>query len=45
VSADAAYASNENMNTVAALGAAPFIAFKATAKPKDDSSVCRKMFH
>jgi transposase len=45
VSADAAYASHENMNTVAALGATPFIAFKATAKPKDDGSVYRKMFH
>ena len=45
VSADAAYASHENMNTVAARGATPFIAFKATAKPEDDGSVYRKMFH
>jgi transposase len=45
VSADAAYASHENMNTVAALGATPFVAFKASAKPKDDGSVYRKMFH
>ncbi len=33
------------MNAVAALGATPFIAFKATANPKDDGSVYRKMFH
>jgi hypothetical protein len=40
VSADKAYLSHKNMETIEALGGTPFIPFKATnVQPKDDSNL------